>query len=77
MLKSHNRTTGGIDARRKVIAYKLYKNDKYYGSRSSKTKLDEDQIIDIINKNQKSKSRDGCNDLNKSTKMKMQIFNRK
>ena len=46
----HNRTTGGINARRKVIAYKLYSNNNSMEEIILKTKLDEDQIIETIKK---------------------------
>ena len=46
----HNRTTGGIEARRRVIAYKLYKNNNSMEEIILKTKLEEDQIIETIKK---------------------------
>ena len=46
----HNRTTGGINARRKEIAYKLYSNNNSMEEIILKTKLDEDQIIETIKK---------------------------
>ena len=46
----HNRTTGGINARRRVIAYKLYSNNNSIEDIILKTKLDEDQIIETIKK---------------------------
>jgi len=46
----HNRTTGGINARRREIAYKLYKNNNSMEEIILKTKLDEDQIIETIKK---------------------------
>ena len=48
----HNRTTGGINARRKEIAYKLYNNNNSMEDIILKTKLDEDQIIETIKKRQ-------------------------
>ena len=48
----HNRTTGGINARRKVIAYKLYRNNNSMEEIILKTKLDEDQIIETIKRRQ-------------------------
>jgi hypothetical protein len=48
----HNRTTGGINARRREIAYKLYSNNNSMEDIRLKTKLDEDQIIETINKRQ-------------------------
>ena len=50
--QSHNRTTGGINARRKEIAYKLYSNNTSMKEIILKTKLDEDQIIETIKKRQ-------------------------
>ena len=38
--QSHNRTVGGINARRREIAYKLYKNDIPVEEIIVKTKLD-------------------------------------
>ena len=46
----HNRTTGGINARRREIAYKLYSNNNSMEDIILKTKLDEDQIIETIKK---------------------------
>ena len=46
--KSHNRTTGGINARRRQIAYKLHSNKISMEEIILKTKLEEDQIIEII-----------------------------
>ncbi len=48
----HNRTTGGINARRKEIAYKLYSNNNSMEEIILKTKLDEDQIIETIKRRQ-------------------------
>ena len=48
----HNRTTGGINARRREIAYKMYINDNSMEDIILKTKLDEDQIIETIKKRQ-------------------------
>ncbi len=50
--QSHNRTTGGINARRRVIAYRLYSNNNTMEEIILKTKLDEDQIIETIKKRQ-------------------------
>ena len=51
--QSHNRTTGGINARRKEIAYKLYNNNNISMEEIIlKTKLDEDQIIETVKKRQ-------------------------
>ena len=44
----HNRTTGGIYARRKEIAYKLHSNNISMEEIIMKTKLDEYQIIETI-----------------------------
>lgn len=48
----HKRTIGGINARRKEIAYKLYNNNNSMKYIILKTKLDEDQIIETIKKRQ-------------------------
>jgi len=48
----HNRTTGGINARRRAIAYKLYINNNSMEDIILKTKLHEDQIIETIKKQQ-------------------------
>jgi hypothetical protein len=48
----HNRTTGGINARRREIAYKLYSNNNSMEDIILKTKLDEDQITETIKKRQ-------------------------
>lgn len=50
--ESHNRTTGGINARRREIAYKLYNNNNSMEEIILKTKLDEDQIIETIKRRQ-------------------------
>ena len=46
----HNRTTGGIDARRREIAYKMYINDISMEDIIRKTKLDEHYINETIQK---------------------------
>ena len=48
----HNRTIGGINARRREIAYKLYSNNTSMEDIILKIKLDEDQIIETIKKRQ-------------------------
>ena len=48
----HNRTTGGINARRREIAYKLYSNNNSTEEIILKTKLDKEQIIETIKKRQ-------------------------
>jgi len=48
----HNRTVGGINARRSEIAYKLYRNNNSMEDIILKTKLDKDQIIETIKKRQ-------------------------
>lgn len=55
--QSHNRTTGGINARRRVIAYKLYSNNNTIEEIILKTKLDEDQIMETIKKRQNNPKR--------------------
>jgi len=46
----HNRTIGGINSRRREIAYKLYSNNNSMEDIILKTKLDEDQITETIKK---------------------------
>ncbi len=50
--QSHNRTIGGINARRRGIAYELYNNNHTMEEIILKTKLDEDQIIKTIKRRQ-------------------------
>jgi Glu-tRNA(Gln) amidotransferase subunit E-like FAD-binding protein len=53
----HNRTTGGINARRREIAYKLYKNNNSMDEIILKTKLDRECIRDIIERRQNNNSK--------------------
>ena len=48
--KTHNRTTGGINSRRKEIAYKMYNNNINMEEIIMKTKLEENIILDTITK---------------------------
>lgn len=48
----HNRTIGGINARRKEIAYKMYDNNISMEEILLKTKLDEQQILETIQRRQ-------------------------
>lgn len=48
--QKHNRTTGGINARRKLIAFKLYTANNSFIDIMLKTKLNEQQITEAINK---------------------------
>lgn len=50
--QQHKRTIGGINARRKEIAYKLYNNNTPMEEIILKTKLDKDQIVETIKKRQ-------------------------
>ena len=50
--KTHNRTTGGINARRHKIAYKLYSNNISMEEIIVKTKLNEYEITETIKKRQ-------------------------
>ncbi len=50
--QSHSRTIGGINARRKEIAYKMYCNNIGVEEIILKTKLDEKQITETIKKRQ-------------------------
>ena len=52
--KSHNRTTGSINARRRQIAYNLYINNFTMEEIIFKTKLEEDKIMQTIERRQKS-----------------------
>jgi len=54
--KTHNRTTGGIYSRRNLIAYRMYTSNISIKEIIMKTKLDEDKIIEIINKNKNKKN---------------------
>lgn len=49
---THNRTVGGINARRKVIAYKMYLKNLSIEEIIKQTKLDNDCIRQIIEKKQ-------------------------
>ena len=51
----HKRTIGGINARRKQIAYSMHIENIPMCEIINKTKLNEEQILDIINKNNNSK----------------------
>ena len=64
--KTHNRTTGGINSRRKVIAYKLYSNNISIEEIIVKTKLTEEQIIETINKRQNNANK--CKSITKNNK---------
>jgi predicted nucleic acid-binding Zn-ribbon protein len=48
--KNHNRTVGGINARRKVIAYKLFTKSVSMDDIINKTKLNKEQIEEEIKK---------------------------
>jgi len=48
--ESHNRTIGGINSRRREIAYKLYSNNNSMEEIILKTKLEETKITEIIKK---------------------------
>ena len=50
--KTHNRTTGGINARRREIAFKLYNNNISIEEIINKTKLDKDQVMKTLQKRQ-------------------------
>ena len=51
----HNRTTGGINSRRYEIANKLYNNNISMEEIIFKTKLNEDQIIELCDKKRQKK----------------------
>jgi hypothetical protein len=51
--QNHHRTCGGINARRREIAYKLHSKNNSMEEIISKTKLDEAQIIETIQKREK------------------------
>jgi seryl-tRNA synthetase len=53
----HNRTTGGINARRREIAYKLYNNNNSMDEIILKTKLDRECIREIIERRQNNNSK--------------------
>jgi DNA-binding transcriptional regulator YhcF (GntR family) len=50
--QTHNRTTGGINARRKELAYKMHIANDTIEEIMDKTKLKKDQIIEFIHKKQ-------------------------
>tara|TARA_B100000424_G_scaffold98362_1_gene73789 strand:+ start:415 stop:867 length:453 start_codon:yes stop_codon:yes gene_type:complete len=50
--QSHNRTIGGINARRREIAYNLYINNTTMEEIILKTKLEEDKIMQTIKRRQ-------------------------
>jgi hypothetical protein len=52
----HDRTIGGINCRRKEIAYKLYNNNISIEEIINKTKLSDNQIKEIIKKKNKIKN---------------------
>jgi hypothetical protein len=51
--QNHHRTCGGINARRREIAYKLHSKNNSMEEIISKTKLDEAQIIETIQNREK------------------------
>jgi hypothetical protein len=53
----HQRTTGGINTRRRVIAYKLYCNNNSIEEIVMKTKLAEDEIMETIRRRQDNSNR--------------------
>ena len=55
---NHKRTTGGIEARKKEIAYKLYLNNISMEEIIEKTKLDDIIINQTIKKKQNNSKRD-------------------
>ena len=59
--KSHNRTTGSINARRRQIAYNLYINNFTMEEIIFKTKLEEDKIMQTIERRQKNPKK--CNSI--------------
>ena len=62
---SHNRTIGGINARRREIAYKLYCNNNSIEEIILKTQLDKDQIIETIKRRNNPKK---CKSVTEITK---------
>tara|TARA_Y100001958_G_scaffold82661_1_gene55970 strand:- start:505 stop:939 length:435 start_codon:yes stop_codon:yes gene_type:complete len=48
--RTHERTIGGINSRRREIAYKLYEKDTSMKEIIMKTKLNEEEIKETINK---------------------------
>jgi hypothetical protein len=71
----HNRTAGGINARRGQIAYKLYSNNNSMEEIILKTKLDEDQIIETIKKQQnKSKKCKSVTEIKKPFSIESEIY---
>jgi hypothetical protein len=48
--QSHNRTIGGINSRRRVLAYKMYSNNISMEEIINKTKLNKYEILETIEK---------------------------
>jgi len=61
--QSHNRTTNGINARCKLIAYKMYTNNISTEEICKKTKLNESELMDTI-KQMENKPKRGRKKLN-------------
>lgn len=74
----HNRTTGGINARCREIAYKLYSNNISMEEIIVKTKLDKNQITETIKKRQHNPKK--CNnitEINKPFSIENEIYEMK
>lgn len=74
----HNRTTGGINARRREIAYKLYSNNISMEEIIVKIKLDEYQIRETIKKRQNNpKKCKNITQINKQFSIENEIYEMK
>ncbi len=75
---SHNRTIGGINARRREIAYKLYCNNNSIEEIILKTKLDKDQIIETIKRrNNNPKKYKSVTEITNSFSIESEIYEMK
>ena len=63
--QNHKRTIGGINARRKEIAYNMYIQNYLISEIIEKTKLDEISIKEIIDKRKNNKQKDTPKDNSK------------
>lgn len=69
--KDHDRTVGGINARRREIAYKLFENNTSIEEIINKTKLTRSEILDTIQRRKNSKK--SKNSKNSKSELKQDI----
>ena len=75
---SHNRTIGGINSRRREIAYEMYSNNTSMEEILLKTKLDEDKIIATITRRQgNSKKCSPTTDIKKTFSIECELYEMK